>query len=38
MESEKKKKGFFERLFDRLDEKLERKCKCKNCCCKKGEK
>jgi len=33
----KKKKGFFGKLIDILDKKMEEKSK-ENCCCKKGEK
>lgn len=28
-----KKKGFFSRLFDKMDDKLEEKSKNKRCCC-----
>ena len=28
-----KKKGFFGRLFEKLDSNLEKKCKAKKCCC-----
>ena len=33
-EGKKPKKGFFARLFDKLDKKIEEKAKAGSCCCK----
>ncbi len=37
-EEKKSKKGFFAKLFDKLDKKLEEKAKSGPCCCKSDNK
>ena len=34
----KKKKGFFSRLIEKLDQKMEEKAKAASCCCKSNKK
>jgi len=37
-EEKKTKKGFFSRMFEKLDKKMEEKAKSKSCCCKPSDK
>jgi len=37
-EERKSKKGFFSRMFDKLDKKMEEKAKSSPCCCKPTDK
>jgi len=37
-EEKKSKKGFFSRMFDKLDKLMEEKSKSSSCCCKPSDK
>jgi len=37
-EKKKTKKGFFSRMFEKLDKKIEKKAKSQLCCCKPSDK
>ena len=37
-EEKKTKKGFFARMFEKLDKKMEEKAKSGSCCCKPSDK